>query len=188
MSSKSPERAETRERRECRSAGRGDAGSRVLAHLRRAGADGARWREAFFRPTKRGAGMIRFCSRQTAENTVFGNDCIVISVTDPGKEPASIRGNPVDILRLEFHDCDEKDIHLKAMTAEQAKAIITFVEANVNNNIVIHCEAGICRSAGVALALAVWLETEAIGIDFPSVSLANAHVKSLILRELWRKA
>ena len=80
---------------------------------------------------------------------------IIISITDPGTLPAILRPNfqTKGILRLEFEDVDGDQP--EAMTLEQAEAIANFVNEHKDliDIILVHCEAGVSRSAGVAAAI-----------------------------------
>jgi len=125
-----------------------------------------------------------------------------ISITDPGQADAAlnITTECEGVLRLQFHDVTPglgPDCGLSAslagfipMTDDQAREIIDFVDRMRDkvNMFCIHCEAGQCRSAGVAVALCLWLNN---GDDSPITSnkffKPNAHVKSLIMRQLWDK-
>lgn len=91
---------------------------------------------------------------------------IIISLSDPSitykDEPFASDTNGVQaILRLMFADADrpgpdvygrpvtEKDM----MNEEHAKAIKAFLHEHPNTDIIVHCDAGISRSAGVAAGI-----------------------------------
>jgi len=97
---------------------------------------------------------------------------IIISITDPDSDPATIPWNAacLGILRLAFWDIvdidrlmadkepDAEYFKKNLMTKEIAQQIHAFVHATLKNHpdlpmIICHCEAGISRSAGVAAAL-----------------------------------
>ena len=80
---------------------------------------------------------------------------IIISIIDIGASENTFQPNTqiIDILHLQFYDCEFGDIgHI---TKEDGKKIIEFVNKYVNDieQIVVHCESGISRSAGVCAAL-----------------------------------
>ncbi len=54
------------------------------------------------------------------------------------------------ILRLQFDDVEDGN---DVITIDDAKKIHSFIEANKNRKIIVHCDAGISRSAGIAAAL-----------------------------------
>lgn len=68
----------------------------------------------------------------------------------------------LDVLRLRFHDLDEWPIgltdrdraHVALYSPEQAAQVAAFVRAWPKVDIVIHCDAGISRSQGMAEAIA----------------------------------
>lgn len=130
----------------------------------------------------------------------------VISITDPSvrgptASAATIRcdRNLRGLLRLTFHDLDpvrcpeiaapgaadefrREQAGPEWMTEAQAEAVVAFWRAvrGEVTDLVVHCEAGISRSAGVAAALCV-LE----GLDDAfchQQHRPNAHVKALVLR------
>ncbi|MGT2512284.1 hypothetical protein [Cupriavidus basilensis] len=87
----------------------------------------------------------------------------IVSITVPGRQPASLDGFE-HVLRLSFADVDflsstlspEAQASLNhAFTAEQARAIRSFTDALPPKvaSVVIHCEGGYSRSCAIALAL-----------------------------------
>lgn len=94
------------------------------------------------------------------------NKVIVISVTDPKSEPVNLPLLDLDILRLCFHDLDQTypSHAIILFNTDMSHQIKGFVEERLDwaKNplsgwddliIVVHCEAGISRSAAVAGAL-----------------------------------
>jgi predicted protein tyrosine phosphatase len=111
---------------------------------------------------------------------------VVISVTDPGSPDADIAPNPLrmGILRLQFWDTDLSTGYTDAPSAEHAEAIVRFVREHQTHAdlIVVHCEAGISRSAGIAAALCRWLNGHED--EFFERYLPNRLIYRLILRML----
>jgi hypothetical protein len=114
----------------------------------------------------------------------------VVSPAEPGEDPASLvtklDGFWYKVLRLQFHDIDpshcspERIAQHKPMTEEHARQIIAFLleVENDADEIWVHCEAGISRSAAVAKFIAT-----VYGSFFPeSYSLYNKHVFSILRR------
>ena len=104
---------------------------------------------------------IKVLSREGFEKFESNESFIAISITDPNSEKVKIASKPLDILSLQFYDLD-KDTEVFPysrfiFTVNQAEQILNFVKEYKNdvNLIVIHCEAGISRSAGVAGALSL---------------------------------
>ena len=85
---------------------------------------------------------------------------IVISIDDVGFPVTPIdidNPNILGVLKLFFTDTDIADAY--AMTDEDADNIISFVKhyLPLRPEILVHCAAGVSRSAGVAAALGRWL-------------------------------
>jgi predicted protein tyrosine phosphatase len=93
---------------------------------------------------------------------------ILISITDPhfgeprvdcGEAILSTSEQRKDVLRLSFFDISETIGNTTPISTSQAEEIFQFVSKwkDEVGLIVVHCEAGISRSAGVAAALSKWL-------------------------------
>lgn len=80
---------------------------------------------------------------------------VLISITDPDREllDLNILNQFKDCLSLQFWDLEYKIGNYEPITKEQGKILRNFILKNIDNNFVIHCEAGISRSAGVGLAI-----------------------------------
>ena len=105
---------------------------------------------------------IRVTSRAGIRSVLreLDSSTIVISIYDPNKKPELTNHDLQTIphlcglLSVPFWD-ELLDEH-GCMTELQAREILSFVKTHLPwiSNIVVHCEAGISRSAGVAAALA----------------------------------
>lgn len=104
---------------------------------------------------------VQYCQREQEKQS------ILISISDPNMvytdAPFCSPENRVSaILKLSFCDADRpgKDVYgLDAeekdlMSDEDAGKVVRFVQANRGKRIIVHCDAGISRSAGVAAAIA----------------------------------
>jgi len=83
---------------------------------------------------------------------------IAISVTDPKSKPVDLPLLDLDVLRLQFHDLDQTYpshaiILFDICMAHQIKDFVENYSGRDNLIVIIHCEAGISRSAAVAGAL-----------------------------------
>ena len=94
------------------------------------------------------------------ETTVDFKDSLVISITSPGSEHPKIKGNNVH--KFHFHDIREPIelfdgstwLPMSESVAEAiAQVAVKNMDKNVKNVWLIHCEAGISRSPGVAIGL-----------------------------------
>ena len=112
---------------------------------------------------------------------------IWISISEPGWAPPNLAPNTQRLATLDlwFHDITEPRVGYDLMSVEQARDITGFVTTwkDKVSLIVVNCEAGISRSAGVAAALDRWLnQQDRFSADphyFP-----NAHVLRLLCREV----
>lgn len=134
--------------------------------------------------------IIKVFSRRQAEIIkIQFRPHIWISITGVNRPPAKLDKNPdmFGVLRLTFDDV-ENPAESHAFEQSQAKEIMDFVRSHQDKVevICIHCEAGMCRSAGVAAALSIWLngkeDYESDNPRFP-----NTLVKSMMMRLLWEK-
>lgn len=106
------------------------------------------------------AAAIQYCRQKHSASAA------IVSISDPNmvytSEPYITRGNGVSaILSLSFCDADEpgKDVYghetdgRDLMSDEAAMRVARFVKEHTNERLIIHCDAGISRSAGVAAAI-----------------------------------
>ena len=104
--------------------------------------------------------VVQYCQEKQKKPSV------VISISDPyivyDNAPFCSSPNRVfDILPLSFCDAAEpgKDVYgrdvteSEMMTDEDARKVVRFVRENRDKRIIVHCDAGISRSAGVAAAI-----------------------------------
>jgi predicted protein tyrosine phosphatase len=122
---------------------------------------------------------------------MFDDNTLVISITSPGSEEADIKGKYVH--KFQFHDVRE-DLMLdsgimNAMTPEMAESIAQVMMNHQHlKRWVIHCEAGVSRSPGVAIGAARYIDLDP-GVEklierFPCY---NKHVKKMIEKALREK-
>jgi len=104
---------------------------------------------------------IRFCQKKHDYETVI----ISISTPDVDYEESpfiSDENKVTEILGLSFCDADypnTKDVYGKItseselMNDEDADRVVKFTEKHIGKHIIVHCDAGISRSSGVAAAI-----------------------------------
>jgi predicted protein tyrosine phosphatase len=106
-------------------------------------------------------------------------DVGMISLTDPGSRLATLRKGWGAVLKLRFHDIDKQWQNYVMMSVDQARELLEWVEKNEEKltGIVVHCEAGISRSAAVAKFLQ---ERHGLPVDESDVRFHNKHVYKLL--------
>jgi predicted protein tyrosine phosphatase len=134
---------------------------------------------------------VEFRSREEAEDSRPDFSAAVISISDPGSRPVDLKPGWHDVLSIQFHDidmCKAYGAHLRAdilkryspAMMEHAETIASFVrrvKAEGVERIMVHCEAGISRSAAVAKWIADTYHLTPLG---PAVKLHNRHVYKLL--------
>lgn len=106
---------------------------------------------------------INIFSRQEAIRISASIDepTLIISISCPGDTHATFSNNPFikKILYLEFFDVEEKDTFYKSMNDTQAHEVVKVVNEYCNEvtQIIVNCDAGRSRSAGVAAAISLYL-------------------------------
>lgn len=95
-----------------------------------------------------------FLKLKKDENTVL------ISITDPDKKtlPVEILSQFKNSLSLQFWDVEEPIGRFTPIEQSQAKEIKEFILSHKDDNFIIHCEAGISRSAAVGLAVYLFVK------------------------------
>ncbi len=133
-------------------------------------------------------------SRENASNFSYRvkKDCVFISITDPRLGDNPIFRNPhiKATLRLKFDDVDGNHDKLLfdeiPMSKTQAKEIADFVIEwkNKVELIVVHCEAGISRSAGVCAAIMKYITNDDMQIFGNCYYCPNMFCYRLVLNAL----
>ena len=125
-------------------------------------------------------------SRRNARNYSFCDDiekCVIISINDVNDVLNKFNNNPniKAVCSLRFNDVEgNRDGH---MVREDAEKIIEFVNNNINDvdEIIVHCGAGVSRSAGVCAALMLILTGDDSDIFNSSRFRPNMHCYRLVL-------
>ena len=142
---------------------------------------------------------IKIFSRLNAERPdVVEANCqepyVWISIGHPGdigkKEPQPVQNQFCQgVLPLFFHDVEVEDDGYTSFSDDHAEQIVDFVEKHKDDVslICVHCEAGVSRSAGAALAIGLWLNEDDMGIGPQNGYFPNILVKSKIARALRKR-
>lgn len=108
--------------------------------------------------------VIRYC------HMAHDAPSAIISISDPNmiyttRPFCSAENRVIAILSLTFCDADKpgKDIYgndadeSDLMSQEDARKVVQFVNLHVEKHIIVHCDAGISRSAGVEAAISKYV-------------------------------
>jgi predicted protein tyrosine phosphatase len=114
----------------------------------------------------------------------------VLSITDPGMGPARLADNPnrLGLLRLSFDDVDPglgyRGSAYSAFNEGLARTAADFVAAQVATSelLVVQCEFGRSRSAGLGAAFSRWANGD--DAEFFVRFEPNRHVYEVMLRQL----
>lgn len=98
---------------------------------------------------------IRFLPRVVAGAYRPADNSILISIHDRSEPPLTPQPGWASVLVQRFHDTDGTIMGLEVFSVEQAREILSFVEQHRDcDELIVHCQMGQSRSAGVALYLA----------------------------------
>lgn len=124
---------------------------------------------------------VLFTSQKAAEAKASWSDWAVISINSSGTS-TQLKEGWKDVLRLEFDDIVDYEENAKLFSEAQARQIIEFVmrcNAEETEGLLVHCNAGVCRSAAVAK----WV-SEKYGLGFPlKYDKHNRHVYRVLKEE-----
>lgn len=122
---------------------------------------------------------------------------ILISIRSPGSDPVELPENFArkDTLRLAFHDVSDLDgthkwlashgITVVPFVVSEARKVVSFLRQYPDiPMLVVNCEAGISRSAGLAAAVSKHLTGDDTEFYDSSKYHPNELVKKLVLEEL----
>jgi len=127
---------------------------------------------------------INIYSRRQVQRLLPSSKSILISIASPGRDHPKVPGG-WRTLQLKFHDLDEVRIKGDVIINEwHAVNILKYLDTTQPEEIVINCEAGISRSAGVAVALEEILNGN--NKAFKKYPNHNRRVTSTILR-VWQE-
>lgn len=150
---------------------------------------------------------VEFCSKKEVQTIVPDPGTVLVSIVDPGDPPPVLSDRFLHVLRLEFHDLvglpfndfDEKVRGIYRMNGyiperwvyfdrDHASILSGFIlrmhRDPLPRSVLVHCYAGVSRSAAVASVIA---DCAGVTLSRP-VRHANVRVRSLILDEMFRIA
>ena len=104
-----------------------------------------------------------YSRRDFAKNVIYGESrekTLAVCISDPWDENLNTAANPLILaLHLFFEDSEDE----KGISQTDAERIAEFIKEFIKKNsghyekIAVHCDAGVSRSAGVAAAIAYYL-------------------------------
>ena len=129
-------------------------------------------------------------SRQSAKSESYRltEPTLIISITDPALELNSFADNKniVGICRVQFDDVTKENARPSdvLMSPEDAAKIKDYVISYMDKveNVIVHCEGGISRSAGVMAAIQRYITGDDSSILHSSRYLPNDHCYRLMLK------
>jgi predicted protein tyrosine phosphatase len=133
---------------------------------------------------------VQVLNRYQAEECFPVPGEVMISISTPGDEPASLQEGWEDVLRLQFHDSVKVYDSLPdtvLFDREDAKQIHEFIAKHSEKDFVTHCDAGWSRSMAIGVFLR---DTHGAQLQILSESplnpkdFANFFANALVLRTL----
>ena len=128
---------------------------------------------------------IQVWNREQAIKNVkdISKKAMVISITSSGDSfPIFQEQIDTKVLFLQFDDVDANDKKYKPMRPDQAQRTVDFVKENLDVELcIVHCDAGVSRSAAVAAAIGKFINGDDMFIFGRPRFSPNAHVYHLML-------
>lgn len=88
-------------------------------------------------------------------------------------------------LKIAFHDTYEEDTSVDAISDDEVKQIAEFIYNNKNKQFLIHCGAGMSRSAAVGKAILLWIRN----LNYNETTEVDNHYRylpnKLVLKKLF---
>ena len=119
------------------------------------------------------------------ESKILNKPTVIISIISKFDNEVKFANNNniVDIFRMSFNDLDKDINNAKAPVQEDFTGLKTFVDKYKDYDIIVHCAAGVSRSAGTALAICQYLDIKT-NIDTSPNYIPNRLCYRLALYEL----
>jgi predicted protein tyrosine phosphatase len=97
--------------------------------------------------------QVAYVSRREAESRVGSAEWAIISISDPFHYPAMLKGGWHSVLRLEFSDIlqeSKMSVLFSEIDAQSIRKFVKHADENGCAGILVHCKAGVSRSASIA--------------------------------------
>lgn len=136
---------------------------------------------------------INICAEEAADIQTLPNNTVLISINDEYQDLYSLKLDRKDkrILTVVFTDITAQIEHLgkwyHPINAETSQQILNFIEVNKEKDQIIHCAAGISRSAAVCLFLHLFYNYE-LKKNFWKLSNPNKFVIGSLIFSKFQKS
>lgn len=136
--------------------------------------------------------QVIILSESAFKNSSINEDDVIISIVSPEKDHPRPTVNCLKRLDIEFHDVmwenavSTDSIYMPAgMTDQQAMDIAMFASEWVPKagRLIVHCEAGVSRSAGVAVGIARYLLNDE---DENAIRDHSPHFNVFVASKIWK--
>lgn len=121
---------------------------------------------------------VDFCSREEAQTHAGHYATALISITDPDSPAAALADGYFSVLRTSFHDILESIDGYRLFDRSEAERLVLYLNwlhsLPDEIRLLCHCEAGVSRSAAVAVFAAAL--SKAVFPRFLHATLSNRHV------------
>lgn len=124
---------------------------------------------------------INICADEAKEIKYLPNNTVLISINEPwcAPYPLQVDRNSSKVLTVSFPDCTNKIEMLNTfyypIDSDICLKILDFINLNLGKNIIVHCAAGVSRSAAICLYLHLFHNYE-LKPHFWSLSKPNPYV------------
>ena len=100
--------------------------------------------------------VLNICAGEAADIQELGPNTVMISINEEAGDLYPLSVDPSKVLRLRFSDVRAVTRHTngiiyKPMSPADAQQIMEFVSMHSDKKIIVHCAAGVSRSAAIAL-------------------------------------
>lgn len=126
---------------------------------------------------------VTWLSRYAIE--LVDEPCVIISIGDPNETIPNFK-NPIDVLRLEFHDIVTPIDGYRHFNESDAFKVIQFNNRYRDVDLFVHCSAGISRSCAVSVFLADNVERK-LNMEHPMCSGNTSLLNPWVYQQLRQK-
>ena len=127
---------------------------------------------------------------EAASITEIPENTAIISINEEHSEPYPLKvGGPL-VFRTQFTDCylpfEHKQKQYRPVNPATVRELLNFIVSNPGKNFIIHCQAGVSRSAAVALFLHPAFNYD-LTENFWQTSEPNSYVLGALVVEYYKQ-